>query len=225
MSTTELNSFVGNVLNHDNAFFLVAGSFQNEVIALRFFDWQQFFLGTADIDDHWKLSFADLAFELFEVVVLSATDDLFFDLEMDPLGEAFEMDGATGAGADARVEKEVLRVFGLFETDFALGFFLILWRFTIYQCFFGSGIILHNIATGVDPGSVFGAGSHGFAIDTSFADKELDSAELNDLAWFHFIPQILAIFFFEFAYDEVSLLFGFSLAGVGLVSVESLVFI
>jgi hypothetical protein len=57
--------------------------------------------------------------------MLSATDDLFFDLEVDPLGEAFEMDGATGAGTDARVEKEVLRVFGLFETDFTLRFFLI----------------------------------------------------------------------------------------------------
>ena len=174
MSAAELDSFVGNVLNHDNAFFLVAGSFQNKVIALWLFDWQQLFVDTVDIDDHWKLSFADLTLELFEVVMLSATDDLFFDLEVDPFGEAFEMDGATGAGADTRVEKEVFRVFGLFETDFALGFFLIFWRFTIDQSLFGSGIVLHNIATGVDPGSVFGAGSHGFAIDTSFANKELN---------------------------------------------------
>jgi hypothetical protein len=45
------------------------------------------------------------------------------------------------------------------------------------------------------------------------------------LAWLKFVAEILAILFFEFSDDEISLLFGFVLAGVGLISVETLVFI
>ena len=93
------------------------------------------------------------------------------------------------------------------------------------QSFLGGGIILHNISTGVDSGSVFPGGSVSFPIDTSLADKELDSTKLNDLSWLELITQVLTIFFFKFTDDKISLLFGFNLAGVGLVSIETLVFI
>jgi hypothetical protein len=93
------------------------------------------------------------------------------------------MNGTTRASADTWVKQKVLRIIGLFETDLALGFFLSFWRFTILQSFLGGGIVFHDVAAGIYPGPVFGAGSADFAVNTCLADEEFDSAELNDLAW------------------------------------------
>ena len=100
-----------------------------------FFDWEQLFLGTCNIDDHGKLSFAYFALKFLKIVVLGTADYLFFDFEMNPLGQAFEMDSATRAHAHTRVEQEVVSIFSLFETDFALGFFVSIWRFIILVWF------------------------------------------------------------------------------------------
>jgi hypothetical protein len=89
MATTELDSIIGNVLDHDYTLLLITGSFQNEVVALGLFNRKQFLVDTIDINYHGELGFADLTLEFLKVVVLSATDDLFFHLEVDPLGEAF----------------------------------------------------------------------------------------------------------------------------------------
>jgi hypothetical protein len=95
MTSAELDSLIGDVLDHDNALFLVTSAFQNEVVPLGLLDGQQFLVDAVYIDDHRELGFADLALEFLKVVVLGATDDLFFHLEVDPLGEALEMDCAT----------------------------------------------------------------------------------------------------------------------------------
>jgi hypothetical protein len=97
------------------------------------------------------------------------------------------MNGTTRASADTWVKQKVLRIIGLFEADLALRFFLSFWRFIILESFLGSGIVFHDIATRIYPGPVFGAGSADFSVDTCLADKEFDSAELNDLAWLEFI--------------------------------------
>lgn len=51
-------------------------------------------MGTINVDDHRKLSLANLTLELLKVVVLGAADDFFFDFEMNPLSEAFEMNSS-----------------------------------------------------------------------------------------------------------------------------------
>ncbi len=89
----------------------------------------------------------------------------------------------------------------------------------------GSGIVFHDIAAGIDPGPVFGAGNADLAVDAGLADEEFDPSKLNDLARFEFIAQVFTIFLFQFAHDKVCLLLGFVLAGVRFVSVQALVFV
>lgn len=89
MASAQFDSLAGNVLNHYHTFLLVTGSLQNQIISLGFFDRKQLFMGAVNVDDHGKFSFAHFALELFEVVMLSSTDDLFFHLKMNPLGQAF----------------------------------------------------------------------------------------------------------------------------------------
>ena len=95
MSPAKLDSLIGDVLDHNHALFLVTGAFENEVIALGLFDGQQFLVDAIDVDDHWELGFADLALEFLKVVVLGATDDLFFDLEVNPLSKTLQVDCTT----------------------------------------------------------------------------------------------------------------------------------
>lgn len=143
-------------------------------------------MGAIDIDDHWKLSFADFTLELLKVVMLGTTDDLFFDFEVYPLSEAFQMDSTARAHTDTWIEEEILSIFSLFKADFALGLFFVC-RFTILEWFFRSGIVFHNVSAGVNPGSVFAAGETDFAVDAGFADEELDSAQLDNLARLQFV--------------------------------------
>lgn len=81
------------------------------------------------------------------------------------------MDSSAGAGADARIEQEVLRIISLLKTDFALWFFLI-----VLDDLFIGWIVFHDISTGVDSGFVFAASSVNFSIDASLANKELNSS-------------------------------------------------
>lgn len=101
------------------------------------------------------------------------------------------MHSATRARANTRIEQKVFGVIGLLKTDFTLWFFLI-----VLDNLFIRWIVFHDISTGVDSGFIFAAGSVGFSIDTSLANKELNSSKLNDLSRFEFVPQILAILFF-----------------------------
>lgn len=157
--------------------------------------------------------------------MLGAPDDLLFYFEVDPLGEAFQMDGSARAWTDAGVEEEVIPFFCLFEADFALGFFIVVGGFSGLGWFFLCRVVFHDISAGVDSGFIFPVGGVDFAVDTGFADEELDPSQFDDLTGFELVAQIFTIFLFEFADDEVGLLLGFDVAGVGLVGVESLVFV
>lgn len=157
--------------------------------------------------------------------MLGPADDLFFDLEVNPLGQALQVDGTTWTHADTRVEQEVLSIFSLFQADFALRFFFVFGRFTVLSFFLSVRVVFHDVSAGVNSGLVFTGRSGDFSIDAGFADKELDSAEFDDLARFEFVAQVFAIFLLEFADDEVRLLFGFVFAGVRLVGIEALVFV
>lgn len=52
-------------------------------------------MGAINVNDHGELSFADLTFKFLKVVVLGTTDDLFFDLKMNPLSQTFQMNSST----------------------------------------------------------------------------------------------------------------------------------
>lgn len=91
MTSAKLDSFVGNVLNHDYTFFLITGSLQNQVVTLGFLNGKKLLMGTSNINDHGELSLADLALELLEIIVLGTPDDLFLDFEMNPLSQTFQV--------------------------------------------------------------------------------------------------------------------------------------
>lgn len=48
-----------------------------------------------DFNDHWQLGFANFTLKLLEIVMLGPADDLFFDLEVNPLGQTLQVDGTT----------------------------------------------------------------------------------------------------------------------------------
>ena len=52
-------------------------------------------MGTIDIYDHWQDFFANLTFKFIEVEVQSASLDLFFDFNVDPLGQTTDMNAPT----------------------------------------------------------------------------------------------------------------------------------
>lgn len=143
-------------------------------------------MGAIDIDDHGEFSFADFTLKFLKIVMLGAADDLFFDFEVYPLGEAFQMDSTAWSHTDAGIEEEILIVFGLFQANFALGLFFI-GRFTFLEGLFSGGVVFHDVSAGVYPSSVFAAGETDFAVNTSLTDEELDSAQLNNLPRLHFV--------------------------------------
>lgn len=62
--------------------------------------------------------------------MLSATNYFFFDFDSNPLREAVVVNSSTGAIAFARIEKEVIVLLYLIETNFAGIFILRRQRFT-----------------------------------------------------------------------------------------------
>lgn len=52
------------------------------------FNRKEFFMRSIDVNNHGQFSFANLAFELLKIIVLSATNNFFFDLEVNPLSQA-----------------------------------------------------------------------------------------------------------------------------------------
>lgn len=98
MAASQLYASLGNVLDHHDALCLLAGAFQDEVVALGLFDGEQldgFVVGR--LDDDWQFGLADLAFELLEVVVKRAANDLLLDLDADPLQQALQVHCPAGS--------------------------------------------------------------------------------------------------------------------------------
>lgn len=130
------------------------------------------------------------------------------------------MNSSTGSHANTRIKQKVIMILSFFEANFALGFFL-----TVFSWLFFKWIVFHNIPARIDSSFVFTSGSVDFTINAGFADEELDTAQFDNLSRFEFVAQVFAIFLFEFADNEIGLLFSFDITGVGLIGIESLVLI
>lgn len=175
VAAAELDASLGDVLDHHDALGLLAGSLQDEVVALGLFDGQQLDGPVVRrLDDDWQLRLADLALELLEVVVERAADHLLLDLDADPLQQALQVHRPAGARAPAGIEQEVVLLLRLLQADlagtplFSLGLAL-------------GGVVLHGQPVGAD--FLFGSlGSHHVLAHRDLAHEKLDSADLDGLS-------------------------------------------
>lgn len=177
MTAAELDASLRNVLDHHDTLGLLAGSLQNEVVALGFFDGQQLNgLVVRRFDDNWQFGLADLALELLEVVVERASDDFLLDLDADPLQQAFQVHRPAGARALAGIEQEIVLLFGLLQADLAGALLLSLGLVL-------SGVVFHGQSVGAD--FLFGSlGSDHILAHRDLAYEKLDSADLDGLSGF-----------------------------------------
>lgn len=165
-----------NVFYHHHTFCLLAGSLQNQIVPLGLLYGEHLdCLTTLSFYYDRELSLTDLALEFLEVVMKSASNDLFLDFYADPLQHALQMNSATGPRTLAGIEKEVVLLLSVFQTYFA-SFLLSLRRFFLRQ-------VLHDEFIGVQFFFV-ALGSGDIFADADFADEEFDSAELDGLSWF-----------------------------------------
>ena len=188
-----------------------------------FFNGKKLFMCPIDVNNHGEFSFTNLAFELLKIVMLSSANNFFFDFEVNPLSKAIQMNCSTWTHTNTRVKQKVFIIFSLLETDFALRLFIAV--FCALSGFFFKWVVFHNISAGVNSGFIFAGGSANFTINASLADKEFDSTQFDNLSRFKFVAQVFSIFFFKFTDDEISLLFGFGITGVGFIGIESLIFV
>ena len=137
VAAAQLDSLGWDVLDDHYAFWFLAGSFQDDVISVWFFERKHLNLFVVDVDDHWKLKFADLTVELFKVVMKCASNDFLFDFEVNPFHETVHVNSAAGAWAFAGVEKVAFFLIFFFETNLAG---------VMFGIFVFRGIELHNLA-------------------------------------------------------------------------------
>jgi len=188
-----------------------------------FFNREKLFVCSIDVNNHGELSFTNLAFKLLKIVMLSSSNDFFFYFEVNPLGKAIQVNCSARSHTNTWIEQKVFVIFSLFETDFALRLFITI--FCALSWFFFKRVVFHNISAGVNSGFIFAIGSGNFTINASLADEEFDSTQFDNLSRFEFVAQVFSIFFFKFTNDKISLLFSFSVTGVGFIGIESLIFI
>jgi hypothetical protein len=84
-----------NVLDHHNALRFLAGTFQNDIVSFGLFDGKELNSFIFGFNPNGKLPFADLALELFEVVVKRTANNFFLDLDANPLKKAIQVNSAT----------------------------------------------------------------------------------------------------------------------------------
>lgn len=138
-----------------------------------FFNWKKFFMCSINVNNHGELSFANLALKLLKVVMLSSTDNFFFNFKVNPLSKTIQVNSSTGSHTNTRIKQEIFIVFSLFKTDFTLRLFITVC--SRLSGFFFKRIVFHNISAGINSGFVFTSGSANFTINACLADKELNS--------------------------------------------------
>ena len=109
MASAHLYASLRGVLHNHDTFLFLAGAFKDKVDTLRSIQRYQLFVVDFAItgfhfDKAWQLTFAYFAFKLGEIVVLSASYDIFLDLDANPLSKARVMHSATRSITLARVK-------------------------------------------------------------------------------------------------------------------------
>lgn len=67
----------------------------------------------------WKLAFADLALKFGKIIMLSASDDVLFDFDSDPLSKTGVVHCSTGSIAFARIKKKIIALIRLIKANLA----------------------------------------------------------------------------------------------------------
>jgi len=191
-------------LNHNHTFFFITSSLQNKVVSMWFFNGKKLFMRSIDVNNHGELGFTNLALKLLKIVMLSSTNNFFFNFEVNPLSKAIQVNSSTRTHANTWIKQKVFIVFTFFKANLTLRFL-----FTFSNWFFFKRIVFHNISAGINSGFVFSSGSAYFTINACFTDKELNSTQFDNLSRFKLVAQVFSIFLFKFADDKISLLFSF----------------
>lgn len=143
------------------------------------------------VQNHGQLALTDLTLELFKVIVLGASNDLFFNLEVNPLGQALQMDSSAWARTGTWVEHEIVCFFCLLKTDLTLRFPFVIFIGSLARGFQIRlpilGVIFHDIPVGIDSSLVLTRRQANIPIYTRLTDKELNSSQFNNMSWLKFI--------------------------------------
>ncbi len=95
VSTADLDSLLGGVLNDHDAFLFLTRALQDEVVSRGLVHPDHLLREAGGLPSHLhvagKLSLTDLALEFGEVVMLRTADHLFLDLDPNPFGEAIKV--------------------------------------------------------------------------------------------------------------------------------------
>jgi len=118
MASAKFDTTFRSVLQHNNAFFLLTGPLENEIVPLWSIKADKFLVEDISficfhLNEARKFSFADLALKFGEVVMLGASNNLLLDLDSDPLSQTIIVNGSAAAVAETRVEEEITVLFSL----------------------------------------------------------------------------------------------------------------
>jgi hypothetical protein len=89
MSSSKLNSYLGDVLDHHHTFGLFASTLKNYVVSFRFLNRQHLddFV-VLSFNNYWKLGLAYFTFKFFKIIMQCPSNNFFFNFNIYPLEEA-----------------------------------------------------------------------------------------------------------------------------------------